>query len=888
MYPIAALETAAHHSRYARRVLERTPDLLDADILARPFDAASMLAELEAAAPADEAQLKRAVRRLRARVMLQTMARDLTGAADLAEVVTAVTALAETTIAFATERLDEWQSAMYGFPVDRDGRRQRMMVVGMGKLGGGELNVSSDIDLIFVYPEDGETNGARPISAHEYFTRLGRKLIGAISEVTEDGFVFRVDMRLRPYGESGPLAVSLDMLEEYFTAQGRAWERYAWVKGRALTGDRIAELDAQVTPFVYRRHLDFSAIQSMRELHGQVAAEVRRRDIVDNIKLGRGGIREIEFTAQVFQLIRGGRDAGLRSRSTRTALTALADRGLLPADAVAELHLAYRFLRDLEHRLQYLDDQQTQMLPQNPDDRQLIATSMGCADYDALMARLDAHRDIVARHFAAIFAGAARSGDDPLDALLRAGEDEGAITILEEIGFRDPAGALDHVRSLRTSGRFQRMSATGQARVDELLPRMIRAATAAPPPDVTLERLLKILESIGRRESYIALLVEYPQALAAVARLVSLSPWACDYLARHPMLLDELIDTRQLTVPDWPAVDAKLAADLAEVDGEVEAQMDLLRHCKHTQTFRLLALDLMGGLTVETLSDHLSDLACLLLRHSLALTWARLPTRHREAPSFAIIGYGKLGGKELGYESDLDLIFLYDDEAPEASENYARLAQRLNGSIGSHTAAGQLYETDLRLRPDGASGLLVSRIESFETYQRGAAWPWEHQALTRARFVAGDTALGARFEALRHEILRLPRDIPALRAEVIAMRKKMRDGHPNASGLFDVKHDPGGIVDVEFTVQFLVLAHAATHPELTGNIGNIALLKLMATLGLIPAELGVPAGDAYREYRRRQHALRLRGERYARVVPEELERERETVLGLWGAVFGGE
>lgn len=886
MYPIAALNTAARHSRYARRVLERTPDLIDAETLARPFDAASMRAELDAAAPSDEARLRRALRRLRARVMLHTITRDLAGTSDLAEVLTAVTALAETTIAFATERLDAWQAEAYGAPTDREGRRQRLMVVGMGKLGGGELNVSSDIDLIFVYPEEGETTGPRPISAHEYFTRLGRKLIGAISEVTEDGFVFRVDMRLRPYGESGPLAVSLDMLEEYFTAQGRAWERYAWVKGRALTGDRSADLDALVTPFVYRRHLDFSAIQSMRELHGQVAAEVRRRDIVDNIKLGRGGIREIEFTAQVFQLIRGGRDAGLRSRSTRAALTALADRGLLPAEAVAELHAAYRFLRDLEHRLQYLDDQQTQMLPQDPDDRLLIAASMDCADYDALMVRLDAHRDHVARHFAAIFAGAAQAGDDPLDALLRNGDDEGATGILEDIGFADPAGALDRVRALRTSSRFQRMSATAQQRVDELLPRMVRAATAAPPPDVTLERLLRILESIGRRESYIALLVEYPQALAAVARLVSLSPWACDYLARHPMLLDELIDIRQLTVPDWAAVDAKLAADLVAVDGEVEAQMDLLRHCKHTQTFRLLTLDLMGRLTVETLSDHLSDLAGLLLRHSLALTWARLPTRHRETPSFAIVGYGKLGGKELGYESDLDIIFLYDDPAPEASENYARLAQRLNGSLSSHTAAGQLYETDLRLRPDGASGLLVSRIEAFETYQRAAAWPWEHQALTRARFVAGDAALGARFEALRHEILRLPRDIEALRAEVIAMRRKMRDGHPNASGMFDVKHDPGGIVDVEFTVQFLVLAHAATHPELTANIGNIALLRLTATLGLIPADLGVPSGDAYREYRRRQHALRLRGDRYARVAPEALEQQRRTVLALWKAVFG--
>jgi glutamate-ammonia-ligase adenylyltransferase len=886
MLPTAAFEGAVRLSRYARRLLERNPDLLEPGLLAHTFDADRMRSELEAAAPSDESAMKRALRRLRSRVMLHTIARDLTGSGHLDDVVAAMTILAEVTIAFSLDRLDDWQAATYGVPVDRDGNRQRLMVIGMGKLGGGELNVSSDVDLVYVYPEDGETQGGRVISAHEYFTRLGRKLIGALSEVTEDGFVFRVDMRLRPYGESGPLAVSLDMLEEYFTAQGRAWERYAWVKARAVTGDRIAELDALVRPFVYRRHLDFSAIQSMRELHGQVAAEVRRRDIADNIKLGPGGIREIEFTAQVFQLIRGGRDAGLRVRPTRAALRALAERGLLPVDAVDELLDAYRFLRDLEHRLQYLDDQQTQSLPEDDGDRTRVAESMGCADYAALLTRLDEFRARVSRHFGAIFAGADQGEGDPLELAIRGGGDGEGENVMAGLGFRDGGESLERIRSLRGGVRFQRMGGQAQARVDQLLPRMVRAAARHPSPDETLDRLLRIVESIGRRESYIALLVEYPQALTSVARLVSQSPWACDYLARHPMLLDELIDVQQLQEPDWTAVEDRLAQDLAAADGNHEVQLDLLRHCRHTQTFRLLALDLAGSLTLERLSDHLSDLATMLLRQVLRITWARMPTRHREEPRFAVVAYGKLGGKELGYDSDLDIIFLYDDEAPEASENYARLAQRMNGALTSHTGAGLLYETDLRLRPDGASGLLVSRIEAFETYQRTAAWPWEHQALTRARFVAGDAALGTRFEALRTEILRLPRQVQALRTEVSAMRQKMRDGHPNTSGLFDVKHDPGGIVDVEFAVQFLVLAHASDHDVLTGNPGNIALLRITESLGLLPEGIGTAAADAYRAYRRRQHALRLRGERYARVAPDELAAERSAVLALWTTVLG--
>lgn len=882
-------ERACKLSRYAGRLLDREPDLLDDASLAAPWSAPRMLSELEAAAPPDEVSLARALRRLRARVLLHTLTRDLAGLATLEDVTGTITALAETTIAFALARMDAWMARNHGTPRARDGTRQHLIVVGMGKLGGGDLNASSDVDLVFVYPEDGETDGTRALSCHEYFTRLGRKLIGALNEPTEDGFVFRVDMRLRPYGESGPLAVSFDTLEQYFTAQGRPWERYAWVKGRALTGDRAADLMAIVTPFVYRRHLDFGAIQSMRELHSQIRDEVKRRDMADDIKLGPGGIREIEFTAQVFQLIRGGRDPELRLRPTIAALRAIAQRGLIPSNVLPKLEAAYRFLRNLEHRLQYLDDQQTQTLPASDEDRARIAASMNCRDWPELLDRLNTHRDDVARQFEALFSESRTSGDgDALESVTAsAPDDPQTLSTLTGLGYENPAGTLGRIAELRGSVRFRRMSAPGQARVDRLLPRLLRAAAEFPPAGATFERLLAIIDSIGRRESYLALLIEFPQALESVARLVSLSSWAADYLARHPMLLDELLDPHQLAEPDWVALDARLSNDLAANEGNTERQMDLLRNFKHAQTFRLLAIDLADAVTLERLSDHLSDLATRILRHVVLIAWRHVRTRHRDDPSFAVIAYGKFGGKELGYASDLDLIFLYRDDAPEAPENYARLAQRINTWLTSFTGAGTLYETDLRLRPDGASGLLVSRFDAFETYQRNQAWVWEHQALTRARFVAGDAAIGTAFERLRVEVLRLPREPEALRKEVVAMRDRMREGHPNPSKRFDLKHDPGGIVDVEFAVQYLVLAHSREHPALTGNIGNIALLRLAGELGLIDADLGMRSGDAYREYRRAQHALRLRGDQYARVDPGEFTAERATVLALWRAVLGG-
>lgn len=883
----ARLARACRYSRYAKRVLDARPGLARQPF-DRPYAGSAMLDAIRRECATDDATLGRALRLLRQEVMLRLIVRDLNGLADLKEVTETTTTLAEVAITAALEHVEADLVQQYGVPRGPSGRRQQLHVVGMGKLGGGELNVSSDIDIILLYPEDGETDGARPLSNHEYFTRAARRTIGALAELTEHGYVFRVDTRLRPYGDSGPLVMSFDALENYLITQGREWERYAWIKGRALTGDRGGELMELVRPFVFRRHLDYSAFSSMRELHEQVRREVARRDIADNIKLGPGGIREIEFIVQVFQLIRGGRDALLRAKPTLQVLALLLERRLLPEAAVQELREAYVFLRNLEHRLQYADDQQTHRLPHRDEERAAIAEQMGYASYDEFAAALERHRAHVSRHFSEIFASSTPTSQHPLAPIWQDAESaDAAMEQLAALGFRRAGEMQQRLAGMRRSARYREMPAVSQARLDRLVPLAIAAARGYPDSDATLERMLQLLESVSRRESYLALLEQYPDALGRVAELMSASPWVAQYLTQHPILLDELLDPRTLyAAPDWRELTSALRRDLDAADTDIERQMDVLRHFKQTQTIRLVAQDLAGTLPLETLSDHLSDLACVLLREVTRLAWAYLRQRHRPEPAFGIVAYGKLGGKELGYASDLDLVFLYDDAAAEAPENYARLAQRINHWLTSMTAAGVLYETDLRLRPDGVSGLLVSPLASFHDYQLKNAWVWEHQALTRARFVAGDPAIGAAFEALRIAVLRAPRELGTLKEEIRAMRGKMLDAHPNRTQLFDLKHDPGGIIDVEFIVQYLVLGHSSEHAELTGNIGNLALIKLAARLGLIPEREALAAHAAYRRFRQLQHALRLQGEKYARVPPLDVRAEVDAVRDLWKLVFG--
>jgi len=877
-------------SPFFKRTLEADATLLPALLsgLHQSFGVEQMRANLEESATVDEDTLKRKLRRLRKQVMMRLIARDLNGLADLAEVVETCTVLAEVTVNFALEHFARWQREVYGDPMGESGKSQQLLIAGMGKLGGRELNVSSDIDLIFAYAEDGETNGARPISNHEYFARLGKKLIAAIGETTADGFVFRVDMRLRPYGDSGPLVGSFAALEEYYQTQGREWERYAWIKGRVIAGPEQALQDL-LRPFVFRKYLDYSAFASMRELKAQIMREVARRDMHDNIKLGPGGIREIEFIAQVFQLIRGGQDRELQIRPTLQVLQRLEKKNLLPSETVAELSAAYVFLRNLEHRLQYLQDAQTQMLPADEENRARIAAGMGFADWAGFQQELDRHRGHVERHFSQVFDEPEGEQTHSLAGLWEGSTGEEAVQQqLATLGYSNVAYVWQRLHGLRSSSRYQQLPTTSRQRFDALVPRALEAAARHVNADETLARMLTLLEAICRRASYLALLAEYPQALEAVARLCSASPWLAGYLTQHPILLDELLDTRNLyAVPDFAALRDDLENRMADCGDDVERKLDVLRHFKHAQTFRFAAQDLAGKLPLETLSDYLSALADLVLDSVIRHAWPGLRNRHREAPAFAIIGYGKLGGKELGYASDLDIVFLYQDAADNAGEVYARFGQRINNWLNSLTPAGLLYETDLRLRPDGASGLLVSSVDAFAEYQKNKAWIWEHQALTRARFCAGDPLVGAAFDQIRLGILCQPRDLTKLREEVVSMRQKMHDGHLNNTPLFDLKHDPGGIVDVEFIVQTLVLAYARQYPQLSENVGNLALLGRAAEIGLIPPALAQAVTDAYREYRNAQHGQRLQGAEKSRVDGAPFVAAIAAVKALWEQVLGG-
>ncbi|CAJ0693340.1 bifunctional [glutamate--ammonia ligase]-adenylyl-L-tyrosine phosphorylase/[glutamate--ammonia-ligase] adenylyltransferase [Ralstonia mannitolilytica] len=923
--PCAALPFALAYSRYIQRLAQAREGWADRVHAAagRPIDVAwlsARFAELfDTTAAEPETALKRALRLLRNEVFGALVERDLSGAATLDEVTGTMTDLAEFAVRAAISVIGRELEALHGQPLGQSsGEVQELVVVGMGKLGGRELNVSSDIDLIFLYDEDGDTHGGpRPLSNHEYFTKLGRRLINALADVTEDGYVFRVDMRLRPNGDAGPLACSLGMLEEYFVVQGREWERYAWIKGRVITDPTsphaarvIQQLDRVTGPFVFRRYLDYGVIAAIRSLHAQIRNEAAKRSNganqqrdgeghvqarSPNIKLGRGGIREIEFVAQVFQLIRGGQDFALRVRPTLQVLRAASERGLIDAEAVARLTEAYRFLRQLEHRLQYIEDAQTHNLPGSPEDQLCVARMMGFDDYAALVAQLEAYQDEVAQQFEQTFSDK-QDSQPPCAAVWHADllDDEHTETAraqLAELGYADPDSVLERLRATRNSPRYRALSEVSRQRFDLLINRAIDQASRQTDADVTIARFLDFFDAISRRASYLSLLSEYPQAMERVAHTLHASRWAADYLTHHPQLLDELLDVEALSAaPDWPAFKERVRDRLRAAADHVEMQMDILRQEHHAETFRVLLQDLQGMLSVEHISDRLSDLADAMLDLTLETVWQQVGTRHREVPRFAVVAYGRLGGKELGYASDLDIIFLYDDDDERAPDVYASFARKLITWLTSHTAAGMLFDVDTRLRPNGAAGLMVTHFEAFRRYQMregdNAAWVWEHQALTRARFCAGDAEIGQRFEALRTEVLRQPREPGPLRDEIVAMRERVAEGHANPTELFDLKHDRGGMVDIEFTVQFLVLLHSAVHPELTRNKGNIALLHMAGELGLIDAARAAQVADAYRDFRARQHKLRLDGQSAARVPAGTCAHEAAQVQALWQQVFG--
>ena len=864
--------------------------------LAKPVDDAVIRAVLEhhlgpGPDTLEGAQTAAALRRARQWVMLLLIERDLTGCATLEEICLAMTSLAQHTTARAMALAGRELAERFGRPLDAEGHAQDLLAVAMGKAGAGELNVSSDLDLIFVFRDEGETEGgsAAPIASSDWMHRAARRSIEMLSEITADGFVFRVDTRLRPNGESGPLVASFNMLEQYFYTQGREWERFAWLKSRVIAGtaqapnttadEDAAALERIVTPFVFRRYLDYEAIAALRDLHGKIRAEVSRRSARDrdsfDVKLGRGGIREIEFTAQLFQIVRGGRDPALRDRRTLVTLEALSRRSVLTGEESTALASAYRLLRRTEHALQYREDEQTHRLPGDGERRAEVAAMLGMAapDFDTALARAT---DTVAGVFDRLLAPAG-------------GEDSAAPApggqASPEVGELD-ADVQRRIGLMREGSRYAAARPDTRAAVDRLLAEAIARRTGS----AGLIRLVELLESVCRRPAYVALLGQYPLAFGRVLRILDWSKWPADYLMRHPVVLDELLDGQLFETTDLAQWADHLrekveAARIGEAP-DVELQMDIVREAHHAQVFRLMAQDLEARHSTERISDFLSELADRVLSLVIGLVWSQLRQRFRDTPRIAAIAYGRLGGKELGYASDLDLVFLYDDEDERATEAYSLLAQRVCGWLSTRTAAGLLFETDLRLRPNGQAGLLVSSVSAFERYQRESAWVWEHQALTRARFAAGDARIGEGFEAVRRSVLAQPRDPAALAAEVITMRRKMHEGHPNRSGLFDLKHDQGGMVDIEFIVQFLVLAHGAAHSELLDNAGNIALLGRAGAAGLIDATLASAVADAYRRYRQLQHRLRLDDAQYARVDPEIVAEESKAVSALWESVLG--
>ena len=881
-------------------------ELLASGDLFAPYDLAVLARRIDAAFAdiADDAVLKQRLREWRRREFVRLAWRDLAGQATLAEVMATLSALADGLIHAALTTLTRNAYARIGVPRTASGEPMGLSVLALGKLGGNELNFSSDVDLIFCYAEDGELSGAGGLSHHEFFLRLGQALVQSLSEATADGFVFRVDMRLRPNGNSGPLVLSFDAMEHYYQTHGREWERYALLKARACAGDRAAAaaLLTRLRPFVYRRYLDYGALDGMRAMKALIEAEVTRKGMADNIKRGPGGIREIEFVAQTLQLIRGGRERSLAVSDTLTALTRLAHAGHLAPPAAQALAEAYVFLRNAEHRLQMVADEQTHALPNDALGRDRLAAGMGSATYDDFERQLALHRSQVRSQFTALLAGAEpRSTGAPLATVWSAGESPAAIAALTQAGFAPPQEAVSLLRGFKDGPAYRALSSDGRARLDRLMPLLLGECAGAREPVVTLARMVRLLEAIGRRTAYFALLAENPTALSQLVNLAAASRFIATWIGQHPVLLDDLIDPRSLAdLPTRAQLERELTQRLAGLpEQDLEAQMNALREFRNSQLLRVAATDLGLGLSPEAVGIQLSYLAEVVVGAALALARADLARRHGQprtaagtVPGFAVIAYGKLGGREIGYGSDLDMVFVYEDGAgetdgarPLANELYfARLGQRLIHLLTTRTSAGGLYDVDMRLRPSGRSGLLVTSIDAYRQYQMTQAWVWEHQALVRARAIVGTAPLCQRFADVRREVLCQPRDPARLRAEVCDMRSRMRSAHPTVPDQFDVKHDRGGIVDIEFMVQYWVLRWAQAHPGVTRETDNIHILQSLADAGVIAAEQARLLADCYRRWLATEHRLKLT-EQGGRVPRSTLGEAPTKVAQLWQTVF---
>ncbi|QCB47770.1 bifunctional [glutamate--ammonia ligase]-adenylyl-L-tyrosine phosphorylase/[glutamate--ammonia-ligase] adenylyltransferase [Hydrogenophaga sp. PAMC20947] len=909
------------HSRYVQRVRRRYADelaCLPPGVPTRELQKQALITLRERGL-----DMPSALRVLRQLVLERLAVLDCELQAPLAVITLAMTHLAEIALDEACKLAWAYLDELHGAPIidpsrdstfgtladaaaaepDPGPQRAQMWVVGMGKLGARELNVSSDIDLIYVYDHDGETagneQGRNRISNHEYFGKAVKHIYNTVGETTEHGQVFRVDLALRPNGNSGPSAVSLGALEEYFLVQGREWERFAWLKSRVIAprasvkGGNASALRGAVLPFVFRKYLDYSVFDALRILHRQIREHATKRAAgnpgrANDVKLSRGGIREIEFTVQLLQVVRGGQFPELRTRPTLDALERLCRANLMAPATADALASAYEFLRRVEHRVQYLDDQQTHVLPTRDDDLAWLAATMGCASLCEFLHTLDAHRETVAQEFDTLLGGPSQ------DRCNGKGCSKATATDLPDVLPLLPEAFAAKVAAWGDHPRVQSLRDDARARLVRLIERTGAWIEEGRVTETEALRLTDWIEPLLRRESYLAMLQERPSVHERLLHLLGAAKWPARYLIKHPGVIDELASEQLLTerfdgVQFEADMEARRAALQSTGEDDEESLLDLLRRAHHAEMFRTLARDLEGVLTVEFVADDLSALADTILSTTARWCWSRLKNRHRDEPSFAIIGYGKLGGKELGYGSDLDIVFVFDDDDENAGEIYAAFVRKMINWLTVKTAEGDLFEIDTALRPNGNSGLLVTSFDAYANYQqkRGSntAWTWEHQAMTRARPVLASPAMAERFESVRLAVITAERDAEALADEIAAMRDKVRAAHRVPSELFDVKHSVGGMVDVEFAVQYMVLAHSHAHPEMQPNLGNIKMLHRAERVGLLPPGMGTTSADAYRTLRKIQHRARL-DETSTQIDPERVVQEVEAVRALWAFVLG--
>nr|WP_318384346.1 bifunctional [glutamate--ammonia ligase]-adenylyl-L-tyrosine phosphorylase/[glutamate--ammonia-ligase] adenylyltransferase [uncultured Enterobacter sp.] len=901
-------------SDFVRESVIAHPDWLEA-LLREPVEAdewrhyAAWL-QSELAAVQDEASLMRALRLFRRRIMVRIAWTQALSRVAEETTLQQMSVLAETLIVAARDWLYDACCREWGTPCSQDGKPQPMLILGMGKLGGGELNFSSDIDLIFCWPENGSTRGGRrELDNAQFFTRLGQRLIKVLDQPTQDGFVYRVDMRLRPFGDSGPLVLSFAALEDYYQEQGRDWERYAMVKARIM-GDNddlfASELRAMLRPFVFRRYIDFSVIQSLRNMKGMIAREVRRRGLKDNIKLGAGGIREIEFIVQVFQLIRGGREPSLQSRSLLPTLAAIEQLHLLPEGDAQALREAYLYLRRLENLLQSINDEQTQTLPGDDLNRARLAWGMNVPDWAALTDALTAQMTAVRRVFNDLIGDdESESPDEQLSEHWRelwqdALSEDDTTPVLAHLTDEDRRRVVALIADFRKELDKRTIGPRGRQVLDHLMPHLLADVCARSDAPVPLSRLTPLLTGIVTRTTYLELLSEFPGALKHLISLCAASPMVASQLARYPLLLDELLDPNTLYQPT--AMDAyrdELRQYVLRVpEDDEEQQLEALRQFKQAQLLRVAAADIAGTLPVMKVSDHLTWLAEAIIDAVVQQAWGQmvarfgqpLHLREREGRGFAVVGYGKLGGWELGYSSDLDLVFLHDCPADVMTDGereidgrqfYLRLAQRIMHLFSTRTSSGILYEVDARLRPSGAAGMLVTTAEAFADYQQNEAWTWEHQALVRARVVYGDPQLKTAFDAIRRDVLTLPRNGQTLQKEVREMREKMRAHLGNKHrDRFDLKADEGGITDIEFITQYLVLHHAREKPKLTRWSDNVRIFELLAQNDIMDEQEAQALTQAYTTLRDELHHLALQ-EQPGHVARSCFSDERRLVSASW-------